>query len=147
MTASSAPIHPGRKKDTAHTAAASGSPTAGIDKNERRTVSRALSSLPAPKYCAVCTEKPSATAATKPETNHMKEEHTPMAAVAVFPSEPTIAVSMYETQVIMSCSIIAGSESFKTVRAGVFPARSEFVMLFMPYTFGDLFNGIIPVRG
>ena len=75
------------------------------------TERRALSLSPAPQAFAMNARKPTPMADTVLFTSQLTVLVAPTAAVAVVPSAPTMAVSIYCTAVCISCSSMVGQAS------------------------------------
>ena len=74
---------------------------------------RARCASPAPSARAINARKPTPSAESELLTSQLTVLVAPTAAVALVPSEPTIAVSMYCTAVCMSCSSMVGHASVR----------------------------------
>ena len=98
-----------------------------MNRSDSRTTPRACAVSPAPMCWATCTAKPIAAAPKRPLKSQTELDTTPTEAVALGPSDPTMAVSIYCTSVSMSCWTIAGHDSARTAetssrRVGVRPS-------------------------
>ena len=74
---------------------------------------RALFASPAPSALAMNARKPTPSAESELLTSQLTVLVAPTAAVALVPSEPTIAVSIYCTAVCISCSSMVGHASVR----------------------------------